>query len=158
MELILLFIILTACNVVLGTVKSLLTINGTKFWAALINAVSYAVNAAAVIYMTDDQLNFWLKILIVAAINYIGVYIVKYIEEKNTKEKLWKIECITLSEYAEAIHAELDNLNIYNRYIEGVGKYVIVNIYAETREQSKLVKTLLKNYNVRYFVVESQIL
>lgn len=158
MELILLFIILTTCNVVLGTVKSLLTINGTKFWAALINAVSYAVNAAAVIYMTDDQLNFWLKILIVAAINYIGVYIVKYIEEKNTKEKLWKIECITLSEYAEAIHAELDNLNIYNRYIEGVGKYVIVNIYAETREQSKLVKTLLKNYNVRYFVVESQIL
>jgi uncharacterized protein YebE (UPF0316 family) len=158
MNLILLFIILTTCNVVLGTVKSLLTINGTKFWAALINAVSYAVNAAAVIYMTDDQLNFWLKLIIVAAINYIGVYIVKYIEEKNIKEKLWKIECITLSEYAEAIHAELDNLNIYNRYIEGVGKYVIVNIYAETKEQSKLVKTLLKNYNVRYFVVESQIL
>jgi uncharacterized protein YebE (UPF0316 family) len=158
MNLILLFIILTTCNVVLGTVKSLLTINGTKFWAALINAVSYAVNAAAVIYMTDDQLNFWLKLIIVAAINYIGVYIVKYIEEKNIKEKLWKIECITLSEYAEAIHAELDNLNIYNRYIEGVGKYVIVNIYAETKEQSKLVKTLLKNYNVRYFVVESQLL
>jgi hypothetical protein len=114
------------------------------------------VNAAAVIYMTDDQLNFWLKLLIVAAINYIGVYIVKYIEEKNIKEKLWKIECITLSDYAEAIHAELDNLNIYNRYIEGVGKYVIVNIYAETKEQSRLVKAVLKKYNAKYFVSENQ--
>lgn len=158
MNLLWLFIILTACNVVVGTLKSLITIKGTKFWAAFINAVAYAFNTVAIFYTADEEIPMWFKIIIVAAINFVGVFIVKYIEEKRTKEKLWKIECTVLEEHRRALRQELKDAGIYHRFIEDVGKYVIFNIYAETKEQSSAVKKLLKNYDARYFVSENQTL
>ena len=158
MNLLLLFIILTACNVIVGTIKSLLTIKGTKFWAAFINAVAYAFNTVAIFYTADEEIPMWFKIIIVAAINFIGVYIVKYIEEKQTKEKLWKIECTVLEEQRRPLRQELKDAGIYHRFIEGIGKYVIFNIYAETKEQSTTVKQLLKEYDAKYFVSENQTL
>ena len=158
MNLLLLFIILTACNVIVGTLKSLLTIKGTKFWAALINAVAYAFNTVAIIYTADEEIPMWFKILIVAAINFVGVYIVKYIEEKRTKEKLWKIECTILEEECKAFRSDLKAYAIQHTFIEGVGQYAIFNIYAETKEQSTKVKNILKHYKVKYFVSENQTL
>ena len=158
MRLLVFFIILTACNVIIGTIKSLLTIKGTKFWAAFINAIAYAFNTAAIIYTADENIPMWFKIIIVAAINFVGVYIVKWIEEKRTKEKLWKIECTVFEEQRRPLRQELKDAGIYNRFIEDVGKYVIFNIYAETKEQSTAIKQLLKKYDAKYFVSESQTL
>ena len=158
MNLLWLFIILTACNVVVGTLNSLITIKGTRFWAAFINAVAYAFNTMAIFYTADEEIPMWFKIIIVAAINFVGVFIVKYIEEKRTKEKLWKIECTVLEEHRRPLRQELKDAGIYHRFIEDVGKYVIFNIYAETKEQSSAVKNLLKKYNAKYFVSENQTL
>lgn len=156
--LIIVFIALTTCNVVVGTLKSLLTIKGTKFWAAFMNAVAYAINTAAIIYTADEELPMWIKLVAVAGINFIGVYIVKWLEERSVKEKLWKIECTILEEDCQALRSDLKAHNITHSFIEGVGKYTIFNIYSENKKQSSKVKQILKNYNVRYFVSESEIL
>ena len=158
MRLLVFFIILTTCNVIIGTIKSLLTIKGTKFWAAFINAIAYAFNTAAIIYTADENIPMWFKIIIVAAINFVGVYIVKWIEEKRTKEKLWKIECTVLEEECPAFRNDLKAYEIPHSFIAGIGKYTIFNIYAETKEQSAKVKNILKHYQVKYFVSENQTL
>jgi hypothetical protein len=162
LELLILFIALTVLNVISGAVKSIVTIKGGKLSAAIINAVSYAINTLAVFYTADKELSLLPKIIIVAITNFIGVYIVKLVEEKQTKDKLWKIECTVDTKLAETIETLLTVNKIPHKSFEGlddgVNKCTIFSIYAKTREQSKKVKELLKNYRVKYFIVESQIL
>lgn len=162
LELLILFIVLTVLNVVIGAVKSIVTVKGGKLAAATLNAVAYAINTLAVFYTADENLDLLPKIIIVAITNFIGVYIVKLVEEKKTKDKLWKIECTVASQLSEIIEALLTNNKISHKSLEGIddgiNKCVVFSIYAKTREQSKKVKELLKNYEVKYFIVESQIL
>ena len=141
----------------------------TSFWVFFtngarpsINAIAYAINTLAVFYTADDELSLLPKILIVAITNFIGVYIVKFVEEKKTKDKLWKIECTVTSQLSETIEKLLTDNKISHKSFEGiddgVNQCTVFSIYAKTREQSKKVKELLKNYKVKYFIVESQIL
>lgn len=158
LSLLLIFIALTACNVIVGTIKSLLTVKGTKFWAAFMNALAYAINTAAIIYTADEELSLWAKLIAVASINFIGVYVVKWIEEKSTKAKLWKIECTVPADEYLQLRSDLKNHNISHSFIEGIGPYVIFNIYSENKKQSSIVKQILKLYGVKYFVIESEML
>ena len=161
-ELLILFIVLTILNVISGAIKSIVTIKGGKVSAATINAIAYAINTLAVFYTADEELSLLPKIVIVAITNFIGVYIVKLVEEKKTKDRLWKIECTVASHLSETIEVLLAANRVPHKSFEGlddgVNKCTIFSIYAKTRAQSKLVKELLKNYKVKYFIVESQIL
>ena len=106
-ELLILFIVLTILNVIIGAAKSIVTIKGTKLAAATLNAVAYAINTLAVFYTADESLSLLPKIIIVAITNFIGVYIVKFVEEKKTKDRLWKIECTVATHLAEIIETAL---------------------------------------------------
>lgn len=162
LELLILFIVLTVLNVISGAIKSIVTIKGSKLSAAAINAVAYAINTLAVFYTADEELSLLPKILIVAITNFIGVYIVKFVEEKKTKDRLWKIEGTVNARLFEAIETLLTVNKIPHKSFEGIDdgvtKCTMFSIYAKTREQSKKVRELLKNYQVKYFIVESQIL
>jgi hypothetical protein len=162
LELLILFIVLTILNVIIGSAKSIVTVKGTKLAAASLNAVAYAINTLAVFYTADDQLDLLPKIIIVTVTNFIGVYIVKFVEEKKTKDRLWKIECTVAASIAETIEELLTENKIPHKRVEGLDygttQCTIFSIYAKTKEQSKRVKGLLKNYKVKYFIVESQIL
>ena len=102
MKLLIVFILLNAINVVIQTIKSLLTVKGGKVMAAVANAIAYGFYTIVVIYMVCE-LPLWQKVVIVGSCNFIGVYIVKLIEEKMRRDKLWKIE-------ATIPAAEKDNL------------------------------------------------
>ena len=147
MELFILFIVLTVLNVVIGATKSIVTVKGTKLAAATLNAVAYAVNTLAVFYTADENLDLLYKIIIVAVTNFIGVYIVKLVEEKRTKDKLWKIECTVSADLSETIEKILTNNRIAHKRVEGIDdgitQCVIFSIYAKTKAQSKKVKELL---------------
>lgn len=162
LELLILFIILTVLNVIIGAAKSIITIKGTKLAAASLNAIAYAINTLAVFYTADENLGLIPKIIIVAITNFIGVYIVKLVEEKKTKDKLWKIECTVATTLAETIEVLLTSNKIPHKRVDGlddgINQCAIFSIYAKTKEQSKKVKVLLKDYRVKYFIVESQIL
>lgn len=161
-KLLALFIILTVLNVILGAAKSIVTVKGTKLAAALLNAIAYAVNTLAVFYTADESLELLPKIIIVTITNFIGVYIVKFVEEKKTKDRLWKIECTVSTQLSEAIEQLLAENKLSHKKFDcidyTVGQCTVFSIYAKTKEQSKKVKELLKNYRVKYFIVESQIL
>lgn len=157
MKMIIIFAIATAINVLLQTTRSLLTIKGGKLVAATINAVCYGVYTY-VIVLTASDIPLWIKITITAVANFIGVYIVKLIEEKMRKDKLWEVRATVSDKYASSLEklAEARGLSFS---VIPIKDHHIFNFYCETQKQSLSVKQLLQNYpNTKYFVSESKIL
>lgn len=152
-ELLILFIILNAVNVVIQTIKSLATINCGKFVAALTNAIAYGLYTIVVVYMVCELPLMW-KVIIIGICNFIGVFIVKWFEEKMRKDKLWKIEATFDKDYLDIIH---NGIGIPHSYID-IGSHVIFNFYAENQRQSAIVRDVINKYHGKYFVSESKTL
>jgi hypothetical protein len=159
-ELLWLFIVLNVLNVIIQTVKSIATIKCGAWSAAIVNAVAYGLYTIVVVYTVCD-LNLWLKVAVVAVSNLIGVYVVKVLEEKSRKDKLWKVEATLRSQNIEPQYddciIELKESNIPFNYIDA-NKYIIVNCYCATQKESMQVKVILDKYHAKYFVSESKTL
>ena len=153
--LLLTFIILNILNVIIQTVKSIATVKCGKTAAAIINAVAYGLYTVVTVYMMCE-LELWLKALIVAVANLIGVYVVKFLEEKARKDKLWKVEATVLRGWTKELHRALVVAEIPHNYLENVGKYTLFNIFCETQAQSTKAKHILDSFEAKYFVSESK--
>ena len=119
-ELLLLFIVLNAVNVVIQTIKSLCTIKCGKLVAAVVNAVAYGLYTVVVVYIVCELPLLW-KVVIVGLCNFVGVFIVKWCEEKARKDKLWKIEVTIPTQYAETVDYSLTNLFIPHSFTPPYG-------------------------------------
>ena len=156
-DLLILFIVLNVTNVIIQTIKSLATVKCGKTVAALVNAVAYGLYTVVTIYMLCDLPLMW-KAGIVALCNLIGVYIVKWAEEKMRKDKLWKVEATVHKDNTESLHTLLKDSNITHNYVEGVGQWTIFNCYCPTQADSAVVREILKEHNAKFFVSESKAL
>lgn len=152
------FILLNIVNVVIQTVKSIATIKCGKTIAAIVNAVAFGLYTIVTVYMMCE-LPLATKALIVAGCNLVGVYVVKYFEEKARKDKLWKVEATIKN---EGIDPECDDCilelrasNVPMNYVD-INKYILINCYCATQEDSRKVKTILDKYGAKYFVTESK--
>ena len=154
-NLLLTFIILNILNVIIQTVKSIATIKCGKGAAALVNAVAYGLYTVVTVYMMCE-LDLWLKALVVALANLVGVYVVKFFEEKSRKDKLWKVEATVLRGWTKELHRALVVAEIPHNYLENVGKYTLFNIFCETQAQSAKAKHILDSFEAKYFVSESK--
>lgn len=154
-ELLIIFIVLNVVNVIIQTVKSILTIKGGKWTAALVNAIAYGLYTVVVVYMVCD-LPLMLKAGIIAAANLIGVYVVKLIEEKKQKDKLWKVEATVNSKFLENLDYNLTNSFIPHSFVKLSDKHTLFNCYCATKEESKKVKELFEIYEAKFFVSESK--
>lgn len=157
MKLLILFIVLNIVNVILQTAKSIATVKCGKTVAALVNAIAYGLYTIVIVY-TNCELNLWVKVAVVGVANLIGVYVVKYFEEKGRKDKLWKVEATILRTHLDHLHADLVQEGIAHSYISNVGKYVLFNIYCPTQKESAKAKKIMDKYNAKYFVSESKTL
>ena len=155
MKLLVLFIVMNIINVVIQTVKSIATIKCGKVAAAIVNAVAYGLYTYIVV-LTMCDLPLLAKCLIVAGANFVGVYVVKFIEEKARKDKLWKVEATIPAKYQDAVHFDLKD--IPHNYIEGVGNYTLFNFYCATQAESAKVRDIINQYEAKYFVSESKTL
>ena len=153
-KLLIIFIILNITNVIIQTIKSLVTVKCGKTAAALINAAAYGLYTVVVIY-TVCELPLYLKALIVAICNLVGVYVVKLIEERARRDKLWKVEATIPVEIAEKVKHDLRANGLPHNYID-IEKYYLFNVYCENQEQSKVAKIILDYYNAKYFVSENK--
>lgn len=151
------FIILNIANVIIQTVKSLCTVKCGKVVASITNAIAYGLYTVVIIYTVCD-LPLVTKAIVVALCNLVGVFVVKLIEEKSRKDKLWKVEATVLKSKAEEMAELIELSGIPFNYCDTVGKYSIFNIYCKTQEQSIAIKEILKQFNVKYFVSETKIL
>ena len=155
-QLLIIFIILNILNVIIQTIKSIATVKCGKAVASLVNAVAYGLYTVVTVYMMCE-LSLGLKALIVALCNLIGVYVVKWAEEKARKDKLWKVEATIPVEVAEKVKHDLRANCLPHNYID-IEKYYLFNVYCENQEQSKVAKVVLDYYNAKYFVSESKTL
>ena len=155
MKLLILFVVMNVVNVVIQTIKSIATIKCGKVAAALINALAYGLYTY-IIVLTNCDLPMLAKCLIVASANFVGVWVVKYFEEKARKDKLWKVEAtVPTAEDAKEIIGLLARAGISYNYID-INRYVLINCYCATQKQSCGVKSILDAYDAKYFVSESK--
>lgn len=154
-KLLLIFIVLNIANVIIQTVKSIATVKCGKGIAAIVNAIAYGLYTIVTVYLLCDLPLFW-KAGIVALCNLVGVYVVKWCEEKARKDKLWKIEATVYEPYTESLYNDLKKADIPCNYIPNIGKYSVFNIYCETQADSKKAKELLDYNKAKYFVSESK--
>ena len=143
-------------NVVIQTIKSICTIKCGKAVAAIVNAVAYGLYTY-IIVLTNCDLPLLAKCLIVASANFVGVYVVKFFEEKARKDKLWKVEMTVPKKHFEEVCAALRIAKVPYNYVD-IEKYVLVNCYCATQQDSANIKDFMKNYDVKYFVSESKTL
>lgn len=158
MNMLILFIVLTIVNTIIQTVKSIATVKCGKTAAALINAFAYGLYTYVIIFTSAEGLNIHTKAIITALANLVGVFVVKLIEEKSRKDKLWKVEAtVNTMDEAKEIVALLTDYNIPHNYID-INRYVLINCYCATQKQSLAVKEVLNTYHAKYFVSESKTL
>lgn len=155
MKLLIIFIVLNIVNVILQTVKSIATVKCGKMVASIVNAVAYGLYTVVIVY-TNADLPLMSKVLVVALSNLVGVYVVKWAEEKRRKEMLWKIEFTVNGKNTAEVARLLELAKIPHNFIDNVGKYTIFNAYCATQKQSESVKEIIKQYNAKYFVTETK--
>ena len=154
----LVFIVLNIVNVVIQTVKTIVTVNGSPMSAAIINAITFAIYTVVVVFMNADGLGVFWKAVIIGVVNFVGVYVVKVIEIKNRKDKLWKVEATVLRGHTQLLHKALVEAEISHNYLENVGKWTLFNVYCENQAQSAKAKEILSKFDAKYFVSESKML
>lgn len=152
------FIVLNIINVIIQTIKSIATIKCGAWSAAAINAVAYGLYTVVVVYMNADGLGLFWKAMIIGVANLLGVYVVKVVEAKNRKDKLWKVEATVLRGHTTALHCALVDAEISHNYLENVGKFTLFNVYCETQADSVKAKEVLDKFGAKYFVSESKTL
>lgn len=153
-----LFIVCTFANVVLSTIKSVMTIKGGKVYAAIWNALAFGLYSYIVVLTATADISTLGKVAITMGCNLVGVYGVKLVEEKMRKDRLWKVEMtVPNGEYgftASAMHGALNAANIPNNYVEA-GKYAIFNCYCATKADTETAITIGADYGAKFFASET---
>ena len=149
------FVLFNILNVLVQTVKSIATIKCGKTMAAIVNAVAYGLYTYIVI-LTMVDLPLWEKMLVVALCNFVGVWVVKYFEEKMRKDKLWLVKITIPCHKATLAKKALDATGIPYTYYD-VSKYIVFDTYCETQEQTATVETICKNFNGKAFATENKL-
>lgn len=145
-----LFIVCTFANVVLSTIKSVMTIKGGKINAAIWNALAFGLYSYIVVLTATADISTLGKVVITMGCNLVGVYGVKLVEEKLRKDRLWKLEMTISVASAEAMHKAMSFANIPNNYVIA-GNHAIFNCFCNTKADTETAMRIGKNYNAKMF-------
>ena len=157
MNAIILFIIATIINVSLSTVRALCTIKGGKWISATMNALCYGFYPLIVMLTAKDTVTIWVNMIITAIVNFVCVWVIKLVEQKARKDKMWKIEmAIPLAEADQVITRlkGIEDLIPFN--YNYLGKWCIFNCYCENQTKTAFVRDLAKTYNGKISAYESK--
>jgi len=153
MKFIIVFVVLSIVNVIFSTVRSITTIKSGKTLASLISGAYFAFYNIVLVYTVMD-FPMWQKCVITFVCNVIGVFIVKLIEEKMKKDKMWKVEVTVPTEFTEKIDNVLDD--IPHSYIRISDKHTLFNFYCATQSDTRKVTEICNQFNAKYFASECQ--
>lgn len=156
MRLIVTFAVLSLINVIFSTVKSLVTIKGDKYTASLVNGLYYAYYNIVIIY-TVAEFDMLAKCIVTFFANIIGVFIVKFFDEKIKKDTRWVyvVTCEESNSNVKKIHSMLKEADIKSLYSEIVENNLYsMQIFSNTKSESRMIESILDNYSVAFHVVE----
>lgn len=150
------YLVIQLINVVLNTLKTIITARASKIPAAVINALTFGFYTL-VIALTADVSNLWLNMGITVVANLVGVYFSIAVLDKLRKDKLWEITATAKNEGAENISKRLFqadiSFNMQKTTKKGIREYVF-NIYCPTQKESRIVKQILVDNKAKYIVHE----
>lgn len=155
MKLLLTFIILNILNVIIQTIKSIATIKCEKGMASIVNAIAYGLYTIVLVYTMCD-LPLMAKALIVGLCNLVGVYVVKFFEEKARKDKLWLVKVTVPSENAETAKSILKSKEISFSFVD-IEKYIVFDCYCNTQKETIIVTDMAKLTNGKCFATENKL-
>ena len=148
------FTIATLINVILSTLKSVITIKGGRLVASISNTISYGFNTIVIKSISNVEL--WLAVVITILSNLIGVYIALTITKKFEKERLWKITVTVPTENFKSFKDDLIESSVgFITYETSYPKYKVVDIFSNGKEDSRFVRKLVNKYNVKYTINEN---
>lgn len=156
MKTILIFTLLQFANVIFSTIRSILTIKGTKLTATLSNALYFGYYTIVLVFTVQD-FPLWIKVLVTTLTNFVGVYLVKLFEEKKQKDKLWRIDTTVEKTCYDVFESALKYYNISFTAVDGNENKKIVNCYCYTQGQTNTTLKLIKKYGTKYFVIENRL-
>lgn len=152
----LIFFGLNLVNVMLCTMKSILTIKSTKLVASLINAITFGFYALVIKSMGNYDLIVIVSCTIVA--NLIGVYASMWILDKFEKDKVWKVTVIPQDFDVVELRDWLIRKELgFNEYpiITKYGNTVGFDIFTNDQKESATLKEILDRFEkVKYHIAE----
>lgn len=156
-QFLLLYLVLQIVYVILNTVTNIAKIKCSKLVASLTSAVCYGFYVIVVVATASNQ-PIWVKMLLTAVTNVVGVYVGMWVMEKLRKDKLWKIEAtvtdnLTATELANKLSA---NGISYNT-IKCVNGDEIFNIYSKSQKESEIIKVIFSKIDVKYIIHQSDL-
>lgn len=151
------FFSLSMLNVICSTIKSIMTVKGTRVQATIINAIYYAFYTIVLKQVVSFDLT--ITVIVTFLANIIGVYSSFIILDKFKKDKLWTISLTadTLEEGQKIILKLKENNIGYRSYkiYNKKGKTLSIDIFSESQKESLLIKKILSNHKVKYHIVEN---
>ena len=146
-------------NVILSTIRSILTVKASNHTAALINAISYTFYNGIVKLLTEHEM--WIILSTTFITNIISVYTANFILNKLRKDKLWVFNA--------TFKAKNENVNIntvVNMFTNASIKFVYnevipeklytMQVFSYTQKESDMIKEILKNFDVKYYITETK--
>ena len=153
MNAILIFAIATVINVTLSTVRAITTIKCGKWASATMNALCYGFYPLIVMLTAKDTVSILVNMLITALANFVCVWVIKFVEEKARKDKMWRIDLAIPTEEKDFAHRKL--AEIPHNFVE-CGSWTMFNCYCATQTETAKVKQLGLALGGKYSAYESK--
>lgn len=146
------FFLISLINVLLSSIKSICTVRYGRGICVTMNIISYSFYVVVVEQIANLPL--MITVISTALANALGVWLSYVILDFLQKDRLWKIEVILPKDLTSLFHIELSS--IPHDYIE-MGPKVLFNFYCETKEDTKTVIDLCKQYKGKFFAFEAKL-
>lgn len=147
------FALIQIVNVVLSTVRSILTVNGSKLTAALVSSISYTIGAVTTKILTEQA--FDIVIIVTFITNLFGVYLAKLILEKTKKEKIWTVSATLRTENKDIVESALLKRGVQFTMCPAVNDRFLINIFSYSRGESAIVKEIMNENNTKFTITEN---
>lgn len=146
------FFICSLINVMLSTLKTILTVKASKGVATIINAMTYGFYAIVVKQLASLDLITTVTVTIVT--NIIGVYVSMWLLEKTKKDCLWKISVTTKDNTLVEKLEKFSISYVMNPVQYKKQTYYNIDVFSENQKDSSIIENILKEYKVKYNITE----
>lgn len=152
------FVILNFVNVLINTARSLTTVKGGKWIASLMNALCYGYYTIIIFITATYEIPLVLKIIAVAIVNFIGVFTIKFCEEKIQKERMWIYNATAKMSTKEILDvvALLKYAKVKVLYMKVADELYTLQIFSNTQKESEMITSILNRYSIKYCAIETK--
>ena len=150
-----LFIILQIVNVILSTIKSIVLSKGYKWGTIIANTIYFGIYTAVLkqLALIDDM---FLLVVITMIANFFGTWVGFDILERLRKADLWIVKTVVKIDRIKDYKAALNEAGIkYISYQTTWDECTAVDIFSESRDESKTIKKILEQFDANYSVYVS---